>query len=96
MTGKIFKKPRSIQGCQSAADNGHESRAIMYILTARKQNTLYVKLIADYVSGILARAQFRNFLTSHFPLVTPWSGRLPKQLRFAQLTLKFPNSYEIL
>jgi hypothetical protein len=36
MKGKIFKKPPSIQECQSAADNGHGSRTIMYILTARK------------------------------------------------------------
>ena len=66
----------------------------MYILRARKQTTLSVKLIADWLVGFLLEFTSENFLLSHFPLVTPWSARLPKQLRFAQLTLKFPTSYE--
>jgi hypothetical protein len=58
MTGKTFKKPQSSQGCRSAVDNRHESRMIMYILTARKQTILYVKLIEHYVSRILDRVYF--------------------------------------
>jgi hypothetical protein len=64
-------------------------------VTARKQSKFYVKLIADYVRGILARVQFRNFLTSHFPLVKPWSRWLPEKLRFAQLNPKIPTSHGI-
>ena len=45
--------------------------------------------------GFFLDFHFRNFWPSHFPLVTPWSGRPPEQLRFAQLTLKFPTSDEI-